>query len=70
MYCPMMFNQISGNSQGFGGTIDDRSDCCICKGNNCAWWMTYRDQGYCAITNIAITLEEIIDKLKEQDNGK
>lgn len=48
MNCPMTFN-----------TPDQRgiSPCtCDC---NCAWWVTGRDGGYCAITSIALSLQDI-----------
>lgn len=70
MYCPMKFNQIAGHSEGFGPAMDDLSNKCICEKEQCAWW-TYNsgDQGYCAITRIAIEInaEIVIDNNPDSD---
>jgi hypothetical protein len=50
MNCPMSFN-----------TPDQRDILpCACD-NNCAWWVDHKEsQGYCSITSIALSLQELV----------
>jgi hypothetical protein len=59
MNCPMSFN------------TSDQRDILPCTTNeNCAWWCSDKDSGYCAITSIAIDLMKLRETMEAIAKGE